>query len=177
MTVPPARRSLRFLSDQQLLNECRLELFRGSGPGGQKRQKTSNTVRLTHLPTKLHVVAGESRSQAENKMRALRRLRLKLAVELRDPIDPAKFEPPDWFLEIRHGNQIAASYRHPFYAPAAGLVLDLMHAMAGNPSSVAAMLGISTTAVVRFLEAEPSLWAEATRIRAEAQLPPLTHRR
>jgi hypothetical protein len=177
MTLPAHGRSVRFLSDQQLLNECRLELFRGSGPGGQKRQKTSKTVRLTHVPTGVHVVAGESRSQAENKMRALRRLRLKLATELRETIDTATFEPPDWFLQIRQGKRIAASYRHPFYAPAAGLVLDLLNAMGGKPSSVAAMLGVSTTAVVRFLEDEPLFWAEANRIRAALEMPALTHRR
>src|SRR5262245_45186692 len=60
---------LRFLSDEQLLAECRLEAHRGSGPGGQKRQKTSNAIRLTHLPSGIGVVAGESRSAAENKLR------------------------------------------------------------------------------------------------------------
>ena len=59
-----------------------MEAFRGPGPGGQKRNKTSNSIRLTHLPTGIHVIAGESRSQAENKMRAIRRLRLKLATDI-----------------------------------------------------------------------------------------------
>ena len=169
-------KSVRFFSDDELMRQSRLELFRGSGPGGQKRQKTSNSVRLTHVPTGIHVVAGESRSQAENKMRALRRLRLKLATDIRERIDVVNFESPDWFLEIRQDNRIAASHRHLFYAPAAGLLLDLLKGMNGNPSSVATMLGVSTTAVIRFLEAEPILWTEANRIRAQLGMPALAHR-
>jgi hypothetical protein len=169
-------RSVRFLSDSELLRQCRLDVFRGSGPGGQKRNKTSNSVRLTHLPTGLHVTADESRSQLENKTRSLRRLRLRLAIELREPISD-RFEPPDWFCSIRHNNRIAASHRHPYYAPAAGLILDLLKAMDGSPADVGIMLGVPTTAVIRFLEEEPQLWTAANRIRAESNLPPLTHRR
>jgi hypothetical protein len=169
--------SLRLLNDDALLVQCRWDVFRGPGPGGQKRNKTSNSVRLVHEPTKIVVTAGESRSLAENKMRAVRRLRLKLATDLREPIDLAHFEPPDWFLSIRRGNRIEASHRHPLYAAAAGLVLDLLAALAGNPAAVAVNLGVSTTVVIKVLEAEPQLWAAANRIRAELAMPALTHRR
>src|SRR4051794_10410436 len=56
----------RDLNDDALLSQCRWDAFRGPGPGGQKRNKTSNTMRLTHQPTGVNVVAGESRSQSEN---------------------------------------------------------------------------------------------------------------
>jgi hypothetical protein len=168
--------TLRFLTDDRLLAQCRLETYRGSGPGGQKRNKTSNAVRITHLASGNSATGTESRSLRENRVHAIRRLRLKLAAELREEIDPAKFEPPDWFLSIRSPNRIAASHRHEFYAPAAGLILDLLKQMQGNPSHVAAMLGISTTAVIKFLEAEAQLWTAANRIRAEMDMKALTHR-
>src|SRR5436309_7345320 len=94
----------RDLNDPALLAQCRWDVFRGSGPGGQKRNKTSNAVRLVHEPSSVAVTAGESRSLAENKMRALRRLRLKLAADLRESIDLTHFEPPEWFLSIRRQN-------------------------------------------------------------------------
>jgi hypothetical protein len=166
----------RFLSDDQLLAQCRMDQYRGSGPGGQKRNKTSNAVRLTHLPTGLHVTATESRSLSDNKLHAIRRLRVRMAADLREPIDPATFSPPDWFLEIRRNGRIETSHRHPFYAPAAGLVLDLLKAMAGNPAAVATMLGVPTTAVIRLLEDDPHFWTAANRIRHEAGLTPLTPR-
>ena len=169
--------SPRLLSDDQFLAHCRWDAYRGSGPGGQKRNKTSNAVRLTHLPTGVAATATESRSLAENRTRALRRLRLKLATDLREQVDLATFAPPEWFLSIRRGNRIEASHRHPLYAAAAGLVLDLLAALRGNPAAVAVNLGVSTTAVVKLLEDEPALWAAANRIRAEWGMTPLSHRR
>jgi hypothetical protein len=170
-------RSTRLLTDDALLAESKWEQFRGPGPGGQKRNKTSNSVRLTHSPTGIAVTAGESRSLSENKLFALRRLRLKLAAELREPVDLATFQPPDWFLSIRRQNHIEASHRHPLYAAAGGLVLDLLHALGGNPAAVAVNLGVTTSAVIKVLENEPVLWTAANRIRADAGMPPLAHRR
>jgi hypothetical protein len=169
--------STRLLTDDALLAETKWEQYRGSGPGGQKRNKTSNAVRLTHTPTGVAVTAGESRSLSENKLWALRRLRLKLAADLREPVDLAAFQPPDWFLSIRRDNHIEASHRHPLYAAAGGLVLDLLAACHGNPAAVAVNLGVSTTAVIKLLENEPVLWTAANRIRAESGMPALTHRR
>ena len=63
------------LSDAQLLAQCEVDTYRASGPGGQKRNKTSSAVRLRHLPSRMLVIAEESRSQHENKARALRRTR------------------------------------------------------------------------------------------------------
>jgi hypothetical protein len=164
----------RLLSDDHLLAGCRMDNYRGSGPGGQKRNKTSNAVRLTHLASGLFVTATESRSLALNKLHALRRLRIKLAAELREPIDLLTFSPPDWFLQIRRGKQIQVSFREPTYAATGGLMLDLLAALHANPSAVAINLGISTTAVIRFLEGEHALWAAANRIRKEEGLKPLS---
>jgi hypothetical protein len=69
--------------DEKLLDECVMGQSRASGPGGQHRNKVSTQVTLTHQPTGLAATAGERRSQRDNKAMALRRLRLKLAVEHR----------------------------------------------------------------------------------------------
>src|SRR5437763_2370806 len=74
------------LSDPQLLAQCAVDTYRASGPGGQKRNKTSSAVRLRHLPSGLIVIAEESRSQHENRARALRRLRQALYLKVRDEI-------------------------------------------------------------------------------------------
>ena len=160
-----------------MLAECRCDVHRSGGPGGQKRNKTANAVRLVHEPTRLAVTATEWRSLSENKLHALRRMRLKLATDLREPIDLATFEPPTWFLTIRRGNRIEASHRHPLFAAAAGLALDLLAATGGNPAAVAINLGVSTTAVIKLLESEPQLWSATNRIRAEVGEKPLAHRR
>jgi hypothetical protein len=169
--------SYRFLSEDQLLAQCEEDHYRASGPGGQKRNKTSNAVRLRHGATGLIVTATESRSLKENRLYAIRRMRLKLATDLREPIDPLRFEPPDWFLSIRRQDRIEASPRHPYYPAAAGLVLDLLKAFDGNPATVAINLGVSTTAVVKLLESDPHYWTAANTIRADLGMTPLTRRR
>ncbi len=67
------------LDDARLLLECDVELFIGSGPGGQHRNKTESAVRLRHRPSGIVAIAAERRSQFQNRNRALRRLRQKLA--------------------------------------------------------------------------------------------------
>ena len=157
--------SFRFLSDEKLLAQCRVDHYRGSGPGGQKRNKTSNAVRMAHLPTGVLATATEARSTKENHLHCLRRLRIKLAAEIREPIDPIRFEVPDWLLIIRHNRRIEASHRHDFYAATAGLMLDLL-SINGNPAAVAASLGVTTTTVVKFLHAETAWLATANSMRS-----------
>src|ERR1700687_5247278 len=72
------------LSDDQLLTQCAVHTYRPSGPGGQKRNKTSSAVRIRHQPSGLIVIAEESRSQHENRARALKRLRQALFLQLRN---------------------------------------------------------------------------------------------
>src|SRR5712672_2890880 len=79
------RKTWTNLSDAQLLPQCEIDTYRASGPGGQKRNKTSSAVRLRHPASGLLVIAEESRSQHENKARALKRLRQALYLKLREP--------------------------------------------------------------------------------------------
>ncbi len=51
---------------------------KGSGPGGQNRNKRMTGVRVRHLPTGITVLATERRSQAQNLSAALERLSEKI---------------------------------------------------------------------------------------------------
>jgi hypothetical protein len=185
--MPNGLTEFRDLKDQALLADCRWEAFRGPGPGGQKRNKTSNSMRLTHLPTGIAVIAGESRSQSENKSRALRRLKMQLALQIRKPVDPRAWEPPAWMDQIRarptkdappgSGMRLAISYRHPLYFHFVGLVLDLLEARGGSASDVAGLLGLSTSSVIKFLTDDPHIRTTANQIRAAAGQRPLSARR
>ena len=61
-----------------LKKEVVIETYRSQGPGGQRKNKTETSVRLTHLPSGITVVATEYRSQARNRKLAFERLRERL---------------------------------------------------------------------------------------------------
>jgi len=61
-----------------LKKEVIVETYRSSGPGGQRKNKTETSVRLTHLPSGMTVIATEHRSQAQNRKLAFERLHKRL---------------------------------------------------------------------------------------------------
>jgi hypothetical protein len=73
-------------SDDALVAQCEVDRYRASGPGGQHRNKTESAVRLRHKLTGVSAIGEDSRSQAENKIHAVRRLRSAIALEVREPI-------------------------------------------------------------------------------------------
>ncbi|XP_076127176.1 mitochondrial translation release factor in rescue [Alosa pseudoharengus] len=62
--------------------ELEEQFVRGSGPGGQATNKTSNCVVLKHIPTGIVVKCHQTRSVEQNRKRAREILRLRLDVFL-----------------------------------------------------------------------------------------------
>lgn len=59
-------------------SDLRIDYYRGSGAGGQHRNKTDSACRITHLPTGLVGQSENSKHQRQNRTLAFRRLCAKL---------------------------------------------------------------------------------------------------
>jgi protein subunit release factor A len=75
------------------LEDVVISHLKGSGPGGQNRNKRMSGVRVQHLPTGLTVTATERRSQKQNLEAALIRLEEKLQKLFHRPAPRKKTAP------------------------------------------------------------------------------------
>ena len=165
------------LTDAQLLAQCEVDTYRASGPGGQKRNKTSSAVRIRHPASGLIVIAEESRSQHENRARALRRLRQAFFLKIRDELPSERLEAlqqREDYKDARQPNgRLDLGRKDPRFWPAVGVVLDVLAATQARVSEAATALGISTGNLIDFLAVEPKVWEQANLLRARFGQKPL----
>jgi RF-1 domain len=173
------RSSWTNLTDTQLLAQCEVDTYRASGPGGQKRNKTSSAVRLRHPASGLIVIAEESRSQHENRARALRRLRQAFFLKLREELPPQELESerlaarPEYQHARDPAGRLTLGRKDPRFWPTVGVVLDVLQAVQARVSDAASALGISTGNLIDFLHTEPKVWEQANLLRARFDQKPL----
>ena len=131
---------------------CRVDAFRGSGPGGQKRNKTSSGIRVTHEPTGCFAVATVKRSQQDNLRDALRSLRLEIAFSVRRDVGDGAAVP-------------TATPKMSVYPCEAARLFDVLEANGWSLADAAAALGTTTGQIAGWLTADPIVLAAANRER------------
>ena len=151
--MAPATHPAR-LPVEDLLAQCDERRTKGSGPGGQHRNKVETKVVLTHRPTGVAGQAGERRSQPENRHVAVRRLRLSLAVGVRSPADAAAAPSALWRSRCR-GGRISCNESHADFPALLAEALDVLAAAGWDPPRAGAILGCTPTQLVRLLGDHP----------------------
>lgn len=81
------------LSADALAEQCEVQVFHATGPGGQGVNTTDSAVRTTHVPTGIVVVSRESRSQYRNRQLCLQKIREELERRARPPKVRHKTKP------------------------------------------------------------------------------------
>ena len=143
------------LDDATLTRQCRIRFGRGSGPGGQHRNKVETAAYVTHVPTGIDAAATERRSQSQNRRTAHRRLRIKLAIKVRTTIRLNRFRPSTLWVQRRQGKALPVNGRNRDYPALLAEAMDVVTAMTFDVGGAAGVLGVTMSQLVKLLGREP----------------------
>jgi hypothetical protein len=149
-----ARADHVLVSDDALIAQCEVDRYRASGPGGQHRNKTESAVRLRHKLTGVSAIGEDSRSQSENKLHAVRRLRAAIALEVREPVRLEGFMPSPRLASLVAGGTAPLGAKTRLtgtYWAAIGELIDLLVAGGLEIAATAQRLGLTTGALSKLL--------------------------
>ena len=148
------------LDDPSLVKLCDLEFTKGTGNGGQKRNKTSSAVRLQLRGTEFRAEDCSERSQHRNRAIALRKLRMLVALNVRNS-PPQPLPRKDCSLD------------HDDYPLYMARLLDWLACEGGDHRPAAEKLGFSATALAKKIARDPQLLTAVNQLRQLSGLPPL----
>lgn len=152
------------LTDGALLARCTVHHTRGSGPGGQHRNNNQTAVVLTDEPTGQTAQASERRSAEQNKMMALKRLRLVLAVGVRVAVPAGEIRSEMWRVRTK-GGRISLSVKHRDFPAMLAEALDVLDASGWDAKRAAVRLGVSPSQLIRMVADHPPALAMVNRER------------
>ena len=156
----------------ELLAACRVERTRGSGPGGQHRNKVETAIRVYHQPSGVVGEASERRAQEANRRAAVSRLRVNLALAVRGSIRESHVPSTLWRTRSR-GRKISVSVQHDDFPALLAEALDVLSVHDMQVPLAARDLLISASQLVRFLKLEPRALTMVNARRSELSLRPL----
>ncbi len=172
MTAPYAHPAA--LPPERLLKDCAITFGRTRGPGGQNRNKVETAVTVAHGPTGIDGFASERRSQFENRLNAIKRLRLNLAVHIRMPVHPAKHRPSElWERRRGGGEKLSVNPDNKDYPALLAEALDVIVARKFDVAGAAGLLGVTMSQLAKLIRHEKHAMAMVNEGRKDRGLPPL----
>jgi hypothetical protein len=160
-------------TDDALIAQCEVDRYRASGPGGQHRNKTESAVRLRHKLSGVSAIGEDSRSQAENKLHAVRRLRAAIALEVREPAPPL---PSPRLAALVAGGTAPLGAKTKLtgeYWAAIAELLDLLVDGGLEIAATAQKLGITTGALSKLLLHDEAVGRAVNDLRRARKMRPL----
>jgi len=161
------------LPPEELLRQCEETRTRRGGPGGQHRNKVETAVVLLHRPTGVSAEAAERRSQEENRRMAIKRLRLRLALQWLPQTATGPHEPSPLWLSRAKAGRLAVALEHDDYPALLAEALQTLEASAFDVAAAAAALHVSTSQLLKLFRRVPAAWVQLNRLRLARGLPPL----
>ncbi|MEO2049795.1 MAG: peptide chain release factor-like protein [Pirellulales bacterium] len=156
------------LSVEQLLTQCSLQRTRRSGPGGQHRNKVETAIVIVHEPTGIRAEASERRRQSENRAQALFRLRVRLALGVRqfDPQGVAT-KPSELWLQRSGGGRIKVNSRHEDFPALLAEALDAIAVAKSDVAAAAQYLGVTSSQLIKLLKLQPEAFVGVNQQRTD----------
>lgn len=157
------------LPEEALLEQCKVTRTRGSGPGGQHRNKVETAIVVKHLPSGVAGQASEKRSQQANKEVAVGRLRVNLALAMRSERSGCSSR---WKSRTQRG-KLQVSAKHFDYAAVLAEAMDFVWQNQFDVAATAKQVGTSTSQLVKFFKTCPAAFEAINRNRGQWGMNPL----
>jgi hypothetical protein len=161
------------IDDELLLKECEVTFGRASGPGGQHRNKVETAVTVTHTPTGESASASERRKQYENRLVAIRRLRLRLAIKVRESVHPMRHRPSELWQRRRQGEKMSVNPEHRDYPGLLAEAMEVIIARKFDVAGSAGVLGITMSQLAKLIRHVRHAFAMVNKGRVDRGLPAL----
>lgn len=153
----------------ELLKSCVVKRTRGSGPGGQHRNKVETAIVIIHVESGIVGQASEKRSQHRNRDVALKRLRVNLALAIRSPVEQTQVPSSLWLSRVK-SKKVVVNPSHDDFPRLLCEAIDFITAAQFDVAAAAERLGVSTSQLVKFLKLAPTAFESVNRERVTRSL-------
>ncbi len=152
------------LDDDALLAHCRVKQVKSKGPGGQHAQKNATAIQLYEPEFDIEVRCQDFREVEANRKRALREMRIRLAVHQRG------FGSVDDLSKVMHDQKIKCNVKSEQFPKVVAILLDLFDQHGYEVANVAQHIQSSSSQIINLFKQHKYVFSFVQRQRASLGL-------